>query len=79
MRAVNTCPGENKVPTTWNFELRAFIRSVRDLLPVTHRLHKGIDKEFREHRIEIAFPQQDLHFDDKPISIQLVEGKLSTE
>jgi potassium efflux system protein len=55
-----------------DFELRVFIRSIREILPVTHRLHKEIDRRFKENGIEIAFPQQDIHFDDKPIEVKVI-------
>jgi len=49
-----------------SFELRVFIRSVNNLLPVTHELHMSIDQAFREAGIEIAFPQRDLHVRSLP-------------
>ncbi|KPK15865.1 MAG: hypothetical protein AMJ62_08110 [Myxococcales bacterium SG8_38] len=49
-----------------SFELRVFIRSVNNLLPVKHELHMSIDQAFREAGIEIAFPQRDLHVRSLP-------------
>ena len=49
-----------------NFEVRAFIRGLPDMLPVTHELHVEIDRAFRAHGIEIAFPQRDLHIRSMP-------------
>jgi potassium efflux system protein len=49
-----------------SFELRVFVRSVSNLLPVKHELHMNIDKAFREAGIEIAFPQRDLHLRSLP-------------
>lgn len=49
-----------------SFELRVFIRSVNNLLPVKHELHMSIDQTFREAGIEIAFPQRDLHVRSLP-------------
>ena len=44
-----------------NFELRVFINSI-DMKPaVTSELNFAIDAAFREHHIEIPFPQRDLH------------------
>jgi potassium efflux system protein len=43
------------------FELRVFVACVEDLFPARHELHMAIDAAFREARIEIAFPQQDVH------------------
>jgi len=44
-----------------NFEVRAFIDSIDQLLNVKHALHMAIDREFRRAGIEIAFPQRDIH------------------
>jgi potassium efflux system protein len=44
-----------------DFELRVYIGN-RDLWPaVIDRLHSNIDDAFRKAKIEIAFPQRDLH------------------
>jgi len=44
-----------------DFELRVFLQN-RDLwAPLSDQMHTAIDKAFREHGIEIAFPQRDLH------------------
>ena len=44
-----------------DFELRIHIPS-RDHFPdAVHELHMAIDDEFRRQKIEIAFPQQDVH------------------
>ncbi|MEJ2177251.1 MAG: mechanosensitive ion channel [Gammaproteobacteria bacterium] len=44
-----------------DFELRCFIYDIGYVLDVKSRLHFAIDKAFREHNIEIAFPQRDIH------------------
>lgn len=44
-----------------DFELRVFINSVDNLIPVQSELHYAIDEAFRNAGIEIAFPQQDVH------------------
>lgn len=44
-----------------NLELRAFIRSLDDLLTSKDDLLTLIDDKFRKAKIEIAFPQRDLH------------------
>jgi potassium efflux system protein len=44
-----------------NFTMRCFLPNLDDRLTVIHELHSAIDREFRKARIEIAFPQQDLH------------------
>lgn len=47
--------------STLDFELRVFIPSIAEFLPVRHGLLKSIIVSFREAGIEIAFPQRDLH------------------
>ena len=44
-----------------DFELRCYILDIWYILDVTSRLHFAIDRKFREHGIEIAFPQRDIH------------------
>ncbi len=47
--------------STLDFELRVFVAN-RDHWPALYdTINRSIDKEFREHGIEIAFPQRDLH------------------
>ena len=43
------------------FSIRAFVRDVEERLPVIHTLHSAIARRFRAERIEIAFPQMDIH------------------
>ena len=47
--------------STLDFELRVFIADVDDSPEVIDRLHTEIDARFRAAKIEIAFPQRDLH------------------
>ncbi|WP_299194866.1 mechanosensitive ion channel domain-containing protein [uncultured Amphritea sp.] len=47
--------------STLDFELRAHISAMDKRNQAIHELHGSIDKMFREHNIEIAFPQMDLH------------------
>ena len=44
-----------------DFELRVWITTINDYIPVTSFLHQQIDKRFRATGIVIAFPQRDLH------------------
>ncbi len=44
-----------------DFELRIHIAKRETYPEVLHQLHMAIDQEFRSQRIEIAFPQQDIH------------------
>ncbi len=44
-----------------NFELRAFIQNIDERVQVVSDINFAIDAAFREHGIEIPFPQRDLH------------------
>lgn len=44
-----------------DFELRCHVNSPEAYRTIAHRLNTAIDDLFREHGIEIAFPQRDLH------------------
>jgi potassium efflux system protein len=44
-----------------DFELRVFISNREKYPDMQHQLHMAIDEEFRRRKIEIAFPQQDVH------------------
>ncbi len=44
-----------------DFEIRLFVKEVINRLPLTHDLHMKIDEEFKNHTIEIPFPQRDIH------------------
>lgn len=44
-----------------DFELRVWVFDVNDMMIVRSELHQEIDRSFREKKIEIAFPQRDLH------------------
>ncbi len=43
------------------FELRVWVLDADNWLVVSSELHQEIDRRFREAKIEIAFPQRDLH------------------
>lgn len=43
------------------FELRVWIKDTNYRLVTKSQLHQEIDRRFRENKIEIAFPQRDLH------------------
>jgi small-conductance mechanosensitive channel len=43
------------------FELRVWVLDAEERLKVKSELHQEIDRRFREAKIEIAFPQRDLH------------------
>lgn len=49
-----------------DFELRCHVRNVDRRLSVISDINFAIDKAFREHGIEIPFPQRDVHVRDLP-------------
>jgi small-conductance mechanosensitive channel len=49
-----------------NFELRCYIDQIDYRLRVLSEMNFAIDKAFREHGIEIPFPQRDLHIRNWP-------------
>ena len=44
-----------------DFELRVWVLDADNRLKAKSELHQAIDRRFREAKIEIAFPQRDLH------------------
>lgn len=52
-----------------NFELYCHIKDVSKKLSVTSELNLAIDKAFREHAIEIPFPQRTLHMATPPVKM----------
>jgi len=44
-----------------DFELRVWVSDVDHRLTTQSELHQEIDRSFREAKIEIAFPQRDVH------------------
>jgi len=49
-----------------DFELRVYIPHPDLFLETKHELHMDIDQRFRDAKIEIAFPQRDVHIRDVP-------------
>ena len=47
--------------STLNFELRVFIPNYEEMFPVRHELLQKIDSVFQENKLQIAFPQRDIH------------------
>lgn len=43
-----------------NFEIRVFIKTMMDVMPLTHELHVAIEQKLRTAGIEIPFPQRDV-------------------
>ena len=48
------------------FEVRVFVRELGNRVPLTHDLHQQILLALREHRIEIPFPQREVHMRGGP-------------
>ncbi|MCP5243821.1 MAG: mechanosensitive ion channel [Burkholderiales bacterium] len=59
-----------------NFELRIFIPEPDLFLETRHDLLMEIDRRFREAKIEIAFPHQDIHIRSLPEEIAIVSKPL---
>ncbi len=47
--------------SAWNMQLRTWIGDVKHHPNVRNELNQAIVRKFREHRVEIPFPQRDLH------------------
>ena len=47
--------------STLNITLRCYLPRLDNRLQTIHELHTAIDREFKKAKIEIAFPQMDLH------------------
>jgi small-conductance mechanosensitive channel len=60
-----------------DFELRVWVLDAEDRMKVKSELHQAIDRSFREAKIEIAFPQRDLHLRslDESVILQPTEAK----
>jgi potassium efflux system protein len=44
-----------------DFELRLFIPDLENYVTIWHEINRNIDQAFRKAKIEIAFPQRDVH------------------
>jgi small-conductance mechanosensitive channel len=55
-----------------DFELRVWVPNAEDRLTVKSELNQEIERKFRDAKIEIAFPQRDLHLRNvnEPITLQ---------
>lgn len=55
-----------------DFELRVWVLNADERMNVSSALHQEIEQRFRDEKIEIAFPQRDLHVRslDKPVNLQ---------
>jgi potassium efflux system protein len=48
------------------FNIWVFVKTPADRVPATHELNSAIFETFREHGIDIPFPQRDLHIKEWP-------------
>ncbi len=44
-----------------DFEMRVFVSDIDNMLSLRSEMNREIDRQFREHNVEIPFPQSDLH------------------
>ena len=61
-----------------DFELRVWVEHAEERLKVKSELHQKIDQSFREAKIEIAFPQRDLHLRSREESTLLQQQTTNT-
>jgi potassium efflux system protein len=61
-----------------DFELRVWVLDADNRLVVSSELHQEIDRRFRETKIEIAFPQRDLHLRSLDESVVLEPTKTTS-
>lgn len=57
--------------SSMDFELRCFVSSPDLRVGVIHDLNMHIDKLFRQHGVEIAFPQVDVHLKGGPAGLRV--------
>jgi len=60
-----------------DFEVRVFVKGTNNYVETRHELHMAIDKAFRKHGIEIAFPQRDLHLRSVKAPLRVEKTKFS--
>ncbi len=58
--------------STLNFELRVFVTDPELFRTISHPINNAIDREFKAHGIEIAFPQRDLHIRSSDVPIPYI-------
>lgn len=61
------------------FVLRCYLPDLENRLKTVHELHLEIDRRFREAKIEIAFPQQDVHVRSLPKGLRTTGAPSSEE
>jgi len=59
--------------SSWNMQLRVWLPSPRGMYSVQSELHCAIVRRFREHSIEIPFPQRDLHLRSSEVQLDQIK------
>lgn len=57
-----------------DFEVRIFVSELTKRMLVMHELHMTINRVFEEHKIEIPFPQRDLHIRSSDVKWPVLDG-----
>ena len=51
---------------TLNFEVRTYAKDMDARWPLRHSLHKQVVQKLKDNHVELAYPQMDLHINQKP-------------
>ena len=54
-----------------DFSIRVFVSEVINRMPVTHEVYRRLEIALREHKIEIPFPQRDIHIRSSAIDVNM--------
>ena len=54
-----------------DFSIRVFVSEVINRMPVTHEVYRRLEIALREHKIEIPFPQRDIHIRSSAIDVKI--------
>ncbi len=54
-----------------DFSIRVFVSEVINRMPVTHEVYRRLEIALREHKIEIPFPQRDIHIRSSAIEVKI--------
>jgi small-conductance mechanosensitive channel len=58
------------------FRIAVFINSIKDWIPMLHKLNRTVDRKFREFGITISFPQRDVHLvQTGPLEVRVVSDR----
>jgi len=60
-----------------NFTARIYLRDITQRLAVINEIHHRVAASFREHKIEISFPQRDLHIRDGQLEVRVTDSRQS--